>query len=123
MVRSSGFNLALYNADGTVTVAFPSPTPAAPRADHALEFFSPALGAWVATGERRAVQRFVSLAVDEQGRDTGRHTIMAEAAVAPDGQTWHGPFRIDVTTASGTAAGQIAGTVVATRIVPEGPSA
>lgn len=117
-----GVDLASYGADGTVTVAFPSPTPAPPGSDHQLEFFSTAIGAWAAKGERQVVQRFVSLGVDEHGRNIGRHTITAESELAADGQTWSGPFRIQVTNAAGEPGGEVSGTVTATRIAPEAPA-
>ena len=110
-------NLATYGADGTVVVAFPSPVPAAPGAGHRLEFFTPALGAWSASGDRGAAMTFVSLAADEQGNPVGTHTVTAEVEVDAAGQSWSGPFRIEVTPATGAAPGVIEGTVAATRIV------
>jgi len=111
-----GTNLAAFGADGTVVVAFPTPVPAQPGQGHRLEFFTPALGAWVAAGDRGAAMTFVALAADENGTPVGSHTVSADVEVDGGGGAWSGPFRIDVASATGEAAGSISGTVSATRI-------
>jgi hypothetical protein len=111
-----GVNLAVYGADGTATVAFPSPVPAPPNAGHRLEYFTTAVGSWIDTGDGSVAQTFVSLAADENGNPVGTHTVLAEAKLAADGQTWSGAFRIDVSSPTGNAQGSISGTVDATRI-------
>jgi len=113
----TGVNLATYGSDGTVVVAFPSPVPALPGQGHQLEFYTPAIGSWVASGERAASQRFVTLGTDERGNPVGTHTVTAEVDVAADGETWSGPFRIELASVAGEVVGTVAGTVSATRIV------
>jgi hypothetical protein len=113
-------NLAMLSADGTVLVAFPSPTPAAPDAGHRLEFWTPALGSWAAQGEHGASLTFVALGVDENGANIGTHTVSATITLSSDGETWNGPFRIDVAGADGSAKGSAEGTVSATRIAARG---
>lgn len=110
-----GTNLATLAADGTVVVAFPSPTPAAPGQNHALEFWSPALGSWRPAGEGGAAMTFVALGADEHGNPIGSHTITATVRVGADGG-WGGPFRIAIAGPDGAALGSIEGTVAATPI-------
>jgi hypothetical protein len=107
-------NLATIAADGTMLVAFPSPTPAAPGASHRLEFWTPAVGSWVADGERGATMAFVALGVDENGTAIGTHTIAATATTDADG--WHGPFTITVAGPDGRTLASVSGTVTATPI-------
>ena len=113
---ATGTNLATYGADGTVVVAFPSPVPAPPGQNHRLEFYTPALGTWLATGERSATQTFLSLAADENGTPVGTHTVTAQVEVDPTGASWSGPFRIGATSPTGDPQATVAGTVAATRI-------
>jgi hypothetical protein len=115
-------NLALLTAEGTVLVAVPSPTPAAPGAGHRLEFWTPALGSWAAQGEREAVMTFVALGADENGAPAGTHTITAAVTADADGQGWRGPFQIAIAGPDGAVGGTIAGTVTATRIAAESPA-
>ena len=82
-----GTNLAVYGADGTASVVFPSPVPAALGVDHRLEFYTTALGGWTTTGKRGVAQTFVTLAADENGNPVGMHTVIAECDLAADGQT------------------------------------
>lgn len=110
-------NLATFSSDQTVVAAFATPSPAAPGQDHRVEFFSTALGSWDTRGDGSVVMTFVSLGADENGNTAGSHTISAQVTVASDQQTWSGPFRIDVASASGAALGSVAGTTMATRIV------
>ena len=70
-------NLATLSADGTVLVAFPSPTPAAAGSGHRLEYWTPAVGSWEANGDREATMAFVALGVDENGNAVGTHTVTA----------------------------------------------
>ena len=81
-------NLALLSADGTVLVAFPSPTPAAPGAGHQLEYWTPAVGSWQPSGDHGATMRFEALGVDEHGAAIGTHTIAA--TVETDSAIWRG---------------------------------
>jgi hypothetical protein len=87
-------NLANISADGTMLVAFPSPSPAAPNAGHRLEYWTPAVGSWTASGDRDAMMTFVSLGVDENGSPIGAHSITATVTVDADGSGWQGPFQI-----------------------------
>lgn len=64
-------NLALFTADGGLTVAFPSPALAPPNADHRLEDWTTALGAWAASEHGQVARRFVSLGGDERGLALG----------------------------------------------------
>jgi hypothetical protein len=113
-------NLARLSADGGIVVAFPSPTPAAPNAGHRLEYWTSALGEWEAADDESVRMIFVSLGADETGAPAGTHTVTATVTVDPDGKSWSGPFRIDITDAQGAAAGEVSGTVSAVRIsVPQ----
>lgn len=109
-----GQNLATLSSDGTVVVAFPSPTPAAPGQDHSLEYWSPALGSWEPTGDNGAAMTFVALGADEGGKPIGTHTISATVQV--DASGWSGAFRIEVAGPDGTVLGGVDGTVSATPI-------
>jgi hypothetical protein len=60
---------------------------------------------------------FVSLGADENGNTVGTHTISAQVTIADDKQSWSGPFRIDVASATGAALGSVQGTTKASRIV------
>jgi hypothetical protein len=112
-----GENLATLSSDGTVVVAFPSPTPAAPGQDHSLEYWSPALGSWAPTGDRGAAMTFVALGADETGKPVGTHTITA--TVQADAGGWGGTFRIEVAGPDGKVRGALDGTVSATPIRPQ----
>lgn len=109
-----GVNLATLSSDGTLVVAFPSPTPAAPGQDHKLEFWSPALGSWEPTGDAGAAMTFVALGADETGKPVGTHTITA--TVQADATGWSGPFRIAIADADGKVLGGVDGTVSAAPI-------
>jgi hypothetical protein len=108
-------NLAALSADGTMVVAFPSPTPAPPGATHRLEYWTPAIGSWSANGARKVTMTFVALGADETGAAIGTHTVRATVEVAGDG--WQGPFTIEVAAADGTVQATVSGTVTATRIL------
>ena len=110
-------NLATFGADGTMVVAVPSPTPAAQGASHRLEYWSPALGSWTATGQRTATMRFVTLGADENGVGVGSHTVTADVTVTADGTSWSGTFVFEITGADAHPAGRVEGTVTATPIV------
>jgi len=112
----AGTNLATFSADGTVVVAFPTPSPAAPGQTRKVEFWSAALGSWSPSGERGAAMTFVSLGADEAGTPIGSHTIAATVEVAADGASWQGPFTIVITSAEGAALASVDGTVRASRI-------
>ena len=107
-------NLATLSADGTMVVAFPSPTPAPPGASHRLEYWTPAIGSWTAGSDGKATMTFVALGADETGAAVGTHTVRATVEVAADG--WHGPFTIEIAAADGTVQTSLSGTVTATRI-------
>ena len=111
-------NLALLSADGTVLVAFPSPTPAAPGAGHQLEYWTPAVGSWQPSGNHCATMRFEALGVDEHGAAIGTHTIAATVKTDSAGQGWSGPFTITIAGADGATTTTVSGTVTATRISP-----
>jgi hypothetical protein len=111
-------NLALLAADGTVLVAFPSPTPAAPGAGHQLEYWTPAVGSWQPSGDHGATMRFEALGVDEHGAAIGTHTIAATVETDSAGQDWSGPFTITIAGADGATIATVSGTVTATRISP-----
>jgi hypothetical protein len=111
-------NLATLNADGTVVVVFPSPTPAAPGAAHRLEYWTPAIGSWAASGASTATMTFVALGADENGVAIGTHTVRATVAAGNDG--WHGPFTIEIAAPDGTVQATVSGPVTATPIVAEG---
>lgn len=117
-------NLASFQRDRTVIVTFATPSPAAPGQNHRLEFYSTALGSWDTLADGSVAMTFVSLGADENGNPVGSHTISAQVMVAADGQSWQGPFRIDVVSATGAALGTVEGTTTATRIVagPLNPS-
>ncbi len=116
-VEQAIVNLATFTSDQTVIVAFATPSPAAPGQQHRFEFFSTALGSWRVEDDGTVVMTFVSLGADESGNPAGTHTISAHITVGSDGQSWGGPFRIDVASATGAALGSVQGTTAATRIV------
>jgi hypothetical protein len=107
-------NLATLSSDGTVVVAFPSPTPAAPGAGHRLEFWTAGVGSWRATDARGASMTFTALGADENGAAIGTHTVTA--TVASDGQGWSGPFTIEIAGPDGAVRASVSGTVSATPI-------
>jgi hypothetical protein len=107
-------NLAILSADGTVLVAFPSPTPAPPGSAHRLEYWTPAVGAWEPDGDQGATLTFVALGADENGAAVGTHTITA--AVAASGDGWAGPFTIAIAGPDGAPLGSVSWTVTASRI-------
>jgi hypothetical protein len=109
-------NLATFSLDGGVVVAFPSPTPAPPGANHHLEYWTPALGRWAATDDRSATMTFIALGVDENGASVGTHTIAATATANADAATWSGPFTITVAGPDGSKVAEVSGTVTGTRI-------
>jgi hypothetical protein len=111
-------NLATLSADGTVLVAFPSPTPAAPGAGHQLEYWTPAVGSWQPSGDRGATMVFEALGVDEHGAAIGTHTITATVDADAGGQGWSGPFTITIAGPDGATMATVSGTVTATRISP-----
>ena len=111
-------NLATLAADGSVLVACPSPTPAAPGAGHQLEFWTPAVGSWQPSGERGATMRFESLGVDEHGTPVGTHVITASVEAESAGQGWSGPFTITIAGSDGATTATVSGTVSATPIAP-----
>jgi hypothetical protein len=109
-------NLATLSSDGTILVAFPSPTPAAPGANHRLEFWTPAVGTWQPAGARGASMSFVAVGVDENGAAIGTHTITAKVMVDAGDQGWSGPFTITVAGPDGATLATVSGTVSASRI-------
>lgn len=115
-------NLATINADGTMVVAFSTPVPAAPGQDHKLEFYSAALGSWAARDDGSVVMTFVSLGADESGKPVGSHTVSAHVTLSQDQQSWSGPFRIEMASATGAALGAVDGTTNASRIVAAAPA-
>jgi hypothetical protein len=115
-VEQEIINLATFHDDQTMVVAFATPSPVAPGQNHKLEFYSAALGSWSAQRDGSVNMTFVSLGADENGNPVGTHTISAQVTVAADGESWGGPFRIDVASPSGAALGSVEGTTQATRI-------
>jgi hypothetical protein len=113
-------NLAMISQDGTMLVAFPSPTPAAPGAGHRLEYWTPAFGSWAANDDRGVTMKFVALGADENGAPVGTHTITATVTVEDGGEGWSGPFRIEIAGVDGTVRAAVEGTVTATRIRTDG---
>jgi hypothetical protein len=113
-------NLAILSSDGTMMVAFPSPTPAAPGASHRLEYWTPAIGSWEARGAHGAAMAFVALGVDEQGAPVGTHAIRATATADDAGQGWQGPFTIEIADAGGKVVATVSGTVKAARVMGRG---
>lgn len=119
-LEATPVNLARISADGGVVVGFPSPTPAAPDAGHALEYWTTALGEWEATDGQTVGMIFVSLGADETGAPVGSHRVTATVTLDAEGLSWSGPFQIEITDAAGNAAGEVTSTVLADRIqVPE----
>ncbi|HEU0115034.1 MAG TPA: hypothetical protein VFQ80_10180 [Thermomicrobiales bacterium] len=118
--NATSVNLATLGGDGSVVVAFPSPTPAPANAGHRLEYWTTALGAWEPSSPRGGTMTFVSLGVDETGANIGAHMVTAQASVAADGRTWSGPFRIENHDANCVAIGAVEGTVLAERIAADG---
>lgn len=113
-------NIARLSLDGGVVVTFPSPTPAPPGANHAMEFWTPAIGAWTAAVDRDATMTFVALGVNERGAPVGAHTVSATVTAAADGLSWQGPFQIEITSGDGASVGKVQGTVAATPITAKG---
>jgi hypothetical protein len=114
-------NLAAISTDGGILVVLPSPNPAAPGADHRLEYWTPAIGSWAPAGPAGATMSFVTLGTDETGASLGSHVVSATVEVDANGTSWHGPFVIDVIGTDGNHQGSISGSVVAIRI-PVTPS-
>lgn len=117
---AGSINLATLSLDGGVIVAFPSPTPAAPRAGHNLEYWTPALGRWESTDSQSATMYFTALGVDEHGAEVGTHSISATVKADADGQGFSGPFTITISGVDGATLGAVSGTVKATRIATTG---
>lgn len=115
-VPSPMINLATLSLDGSMIVTFPSPTPAAPGANHRLEYWTPALGSWSAINANEASLTFVALGADEQGTPIGAHVITSSVTASADGQSWSGPFTIAILGSDDHALGSASGTVSATRI-------
>jgi hypothetical protein len=109
-------NLATISLDGSMIVAFPSPTPAAPGASHQFEYWTPALGSWSPVNATEANLTFMALGADESGAPIGSHVITSTISASGDGQSWSGPFTIKVLGPDGAALGSASGTVSATRI-------
>lgn len=113
-------NLATFSLDGGVTVAFSSPTPAAPGAGHQFEFWTPALGRWERTGDLSATTFFTSLGVNERGTPVGTHSITATLQADASGQQLTGPFTITIAGPDGATRGSVSGTIRAARITAQG---
>lgn len=113
-------NLATFSLDGGVIVAFASPTPAAPGADHQFEYWTTALGRWENAGDRSATMYFTSLGVSEHGVSVGTHDIAATVQADAGGHGLAGPFTITVTGADGAKLAEVPGTITATRITATG---
>jgi hypothetical protein len=113
-------NLARLSLDGGVVVAFPSPTPSPPNAEHRLEYWTSALGSWTATNEREATMTFVALGADESGNPVGTHTVTATVTADSGGGGWQGPFQIEIAGADGTVKATVQGTVTAAPIAAPG---
>lgn len=109
-------NLATFSPDGGVLVVLPSPNPAPPGSDHRLEYWSPAVGRWEATGANEAAMSFLSLGADEHGAPVGTHTIAATLTANDSGDGLTGPFTITVDGPDGATVAQVSGTVKATRM-------
>lgn len=112
-------NLARFSADGGVVVAFPSPTPATTGANHHLEYWTPAIGAWTSTGDREASVAFVALGSDENGAPIGTHTITATLGANAGRESLHGPFTITVAGPDGKTLGSVSGTITGSRITAD----
>jgi hypothetical protein len=87
------------------------------NADFGTPLRSPGLGVWVKTGHNRFAVTIVELLTDAQGALAGRSKVRATLKFNPGSDTWDGPFRVDITDASGqNVLDHFEGTVHATRI-------
>jgi hypothetical protein len=109
-------NLASFSSDGLVLVVLPISNPAPPGAAHHVEYWTPAVGTWMATGPTSATMSFVTLGTDETGVSIGSHVVSATVETDADGTSWQGPFAIKIIAADGTTAGTVSGSVAASRI-------
>src|SRR5215831_5070576 len=84
-------NIATFNKEGTtINADFGSnPTP------------SPGLGVWVKTGHNQFATTFVELLTDASGALSGRSKVRATLTHDHKSDTITGPFRVDITDASG----------------------
>lgn len=112
-------NLATFNADGTVTVATPPQLPNVPGATNGLDFFSAGHGAWVATGDRSAAERFVFLVTDRTGHLTSINTVQASITVDQTGNAFDGTFSLGIAAPGGRHLASLTGTLRGARIQVE----
>lgn len=107
-------SLVTYFADGNVLVANAGQLPPLPPGSGL--FFTEGHGQWVATGERSAEARFVSLVLDQTGGLSSTNTASTTVEVEPAGNAYTGSIAIESTSSTGGSMGVQRANVEATRI-------
>jgi hypothetical protein len=100
--------LITFSADGSV-IASESPLP----------FESSGHGSWVSSNDGEAAFTFVALFGGEEGKNTGKLTVVGTLQFDAGNNSWSGPFKINVVDASGQDLAADAGTFSMTHIAVE----